>query len=271
MRIVLGAVAAFVVLPAMASAQVVIVDGSVDVDAPCAPACPACLPGVPCPPCAPPPPGCVSASGEVTVMAPPSSEVVVVAPAPPPPPGTVTLYASGDGGVTAPGGEARPTPPPRAVSPAPGTLGLGYLGGWDGIGVWSGGGLRFTGHVVDIVFVEVTLGVLGRTWDDSRTLIELPLLVGVRLMGPLVTPIARMYATLATGIALRTLTNEREAPVWGAWPAELGGGIEVGGPLDDRFAIGGFVDVRLATRIPFERQDATIGIAWSAGLALLWF
>ncbi len=36
------------------------------------------------------------------------------------------------------------------------------------------------------------------------------------------------------------------------------------------FAIGAFV-VRLQTRVPFEREPAFVGVAWSAGLAVMWF
>lgn len=139
------------------------------------------------------------------------------------------------------------------------------------MGVLGGGGIRFTGHLDDAFFLEATLGGMGRAYDDARTLYEVPFLFGLRIMAPIITPIFRMYGTLATGIALRGVGGEGAGTAWGVFPVELGGGVEMGGPLDERFSIGGFLDVRAAARVPFEREEASLGLAWSAGLAFLWF
>lgn len=260
----LAALVMLALIPASAGAQVVI--------RPLPPPPPRCAPGVPCPGACPPGVRC---EGSVVVVAPdappqpaPPQGVVVVRPPPPPSAstGSVTIAAE----PVRPIHEASRLPEdPRP--PAPGLFALGYLGAWDGETVLGGAGLRFTGHLDDVYFLEVTLGGLGGPWRDERTLLEVPFHVGLRVMAPLVTPIVRIYGALATGVTLRGATGEPEIPAWGGIPIELGGGLEVGGPLEDHWAIGGFVDVRASARLPFERQDASLGVAWSAGLALMWF
>lgn len=260
----LAALVMLALIPASAGAQVVI--------RPLPPPPPRCAPGVPCPGACPPGVPC---EGSVVVVAPdappqpaPPQGVVVVRPPPPPSAstGSVTIAAE----PVRPIHEASRLPEdPRP--PAPGLFALGYLGAWDGETVLGGAGLRFTGHLDDVYFLEVTLGGLGGPWRDERTLLEVPFHVGLRVMAPLVTPIVRIYGALATGVTLRGATGEPEIPAWGGIPIELGGGLEVGGPLEDHWAIGGFVDVRASARLPFERQDASLGVAWSAGLALMWF
>lgn len=240
---------ALALMPALANAQVVIAETP----------CPPCPPTGYCPPCTQ-----ATVAGEVEVG-------VEVAPAP-----IVTLGPPTSRGVVGPPTGVvtvteEPPPPIPDTRPAPGTFALAYLGSWDDHAVWSGGGLRFTGHLVDFAFLEVTLGVLGRTWDATRDLIELPLLVGFRMAAPVSTPMVRVYGTFGTGIALHTLTNLPDSVVWGVLPVEAGGGLELGGPLDERFSIGGFLDVRFAMRVPFEREDFSLGVSWSAGVAFLWF
>ena len=70
---------------------------------------------------------------------------------------------------------------------------------------------------------------------------------------------------------MRAVSGLPETGAWAALPIELGGGLELGAPIDDRFSIGVFIDARAVARLPFEREDASLGIGWSAGLACLWF
>lgn len=162
-----------------------------------------------------------------------------------------------------------PPPPPAPVEPAPGTLELGYFGAFDGTNVMSGGGLRFTGHVSDVWFVDLMAGGSGSDLGGGRSLWEAFGMVGVRVMGALVPDVLRLFAALDTGFSGRGLAGMRDAPSWAAFAADVGGGLEVG--LGDPFTVGFFTDVRLQTRVPFEREPAFVGVAWSAGLAVMWF
>lgn len=272
-----------VLSPLPLSAQVVIVDGS----APCPPAppCPPCAFGVVCAPC-PSIPTCESevrgevrgeargeARGEVGGEA--RGEVggavqsdayiegrgeIRIEAVP-----IVTLTEPGAVTLTGPREEVRP------VVPSPGHFAVAYQGGWDGIDVLSGGALRFTGHLDDLYFLEVTLGGMGRSFVDGRTLVEVPILLGFRVMGPLVDRVLRLHGVLASGVLIRTATGEPGIGAWGGLPIELGGGLEVGAPIAERMSIGVFVDVRGIARIPFEREPASVGVGWSAGLAVMWF
>jgi hypothetical protein len=182
-------------------------------------------------------------SAQVTLPGPP---VVADVPSPPPP--------------------TAPTPP---VAPAPGTLELGYFGAFDGRNVMSGGGLRTTGHVTDIWFVDIVLGGLGSDIGGGRSLWEFVGMLGVRAMGAVVPNILRLFAAIDVGITARGEGGYRDAPTWGAFATDVGGGLEVG--FDSRFTAGFFVDARLHTRVPFEREPAFVGVAWSAGIAIMWF
>lgn len=222
---------------------------------------PACPPGVPCPPpcpvvgaCPPPPCACavvtlpqdVVVEGSVAVAAP---STVAVAPAP-----------------SEPASEPAPSEP-ASSEPAPGTFGLGYLGTFDGADVLHGGGLRFTGFLDDVWFIEGVIGVRGAA-TATRDIAEGLFLFGPRVAAPLITPVLRVYASLLTGILIRSIGNMQ---TWGIWPVQLGGGLEVGGPIDERWSIGAYVDVHAEARVPFEREPAAIGVFYSAGLAFLWF
>jgi hypothetical protein len=152
-------------------------------------------------------------------------------------------------------------------APAPGTFALGYLGTFDGTDVLHGGALRFTGHLADVWFLEVVLGGQGAS-TTFRDIGEGVFLIGPRVAAPIATPNLRIYASLDTGILIRSIGNMQ---TWGIWPISLGGGLELGGALDELWAVGGYVDVRAEARVPFEREPASIGVVWSAGLAFLWF
>ena len=249
------------VAPLPVAAQVVIVEGSTP--CPPAPPCPPCAFGVVCAPC-PPAPSCegetrgeayIEGRGEVRIEAIPSVTLTTE----PRRTGTVTLNT--------------PAPPEdeRPVAPAPGHLAVAYQGGWDGTDVLSGGALRFTGHLDDLYFLELTLGGMGRSYVDGRTLVEVPILLGFRVMGPIVDRILRLHAVLASGVFIRTATGEPGIGAWAGLPIELGGGIEVGAPIAERMSIGFFLDLRAVARIPFEREQAALGLGWSAGLAVMWF
>lgn len=225
-------------VPGVAAQGPVIVPGEGAVicppDPPCPPPCPA---GFVCPP-----PACPCAS----------TNLVVVQPR-----GNTTTIAS------QPTVEVAPAP----SAPAPGTFALGYLGTFDGTDVLHGGALRFTGHLADVWFLEVILGGQGAS-TAFRDLGEGVFLIGPRVAAPLLTPNVRLYASLDTGIVVRSIGNMQ---TWGIWPISIGGGLELGGALDELWAIGGYVDVRAEARVPFEREPASIGVVWSAGFALLWF
>lgn len=205
------------------------------------------------------------------ILVAPEATVVVSPPVPPRPGEVIVRGASESAGPAGTPIEDPERPPTDPRSPAPGLFALCYLAAWDGEGVLGGGGIRATGHLDDVFFLELTIGGLGRDYEPGRTLLEVPIHLGLRVMGPLVTPILRAYGTLATGITIHGATGEPEIGAWGVLPIELGGGLELGAPVDERFAVGGFVDVRASARVPFERQSASLGVAWSAGLALMWF
>ncbi|MBX7194768.1 MAG: hypothetical protein K1X94_22120 [Sandaracinaceae bacterium] len=232
-----------IVTPPTPPETMVVVGGGVSV-----PVCPA---GVPCPPPCPPgafcpPPPCACASERIVVVQPPPSEVIV----------------EGQGVVT--------TSAPVEVAPsepAPGTFALGYLGTFDGTDVLHGAALRFTGHLEDVWFLEVILGGQGAA-TSFRNIGEGVFLIGPRVAAPIVTPNLRLYASLDTGILIRSIGNMQ---TWGIWPISLGGGLEFGGEIDTSWSIGGYVDVRAEARVPFERESASIGLVWSGGLAFLWF
>jgi hypothetical protein len=206
----------------------------------CARICPPCPPGGPCPPC----------TTECAVEVIGSAQVTIPAP---------------DGTIAG----TRPPPetdtPPAPVAPAPGTLELGYLGSFDGTTVMSGGGLRTTGHVADVWFVDLLIGGLGGDLGGGRSIWEFVGMLGVRVAGAVVPNVLRLFAALDTGFTARGIGGA----VWGAFATDVGGGLEVG--FDSRFTAGFFVDVRLQTRVPFEREPAFVGPAWSAGFAVLWF
>jgi hypothetical protein len=176
------------------------------------------------------------------------------------------------GEVTISGGRTSTAEPPRATTPSPGVLALGYAGGWDGVSanVYSGGLLRTTGHLTDIYYLEITLGVSGMAQGDRSTLIEVPFLLGFRIMAPIEHQVLRAYGTLASGIMLHSLYEGRSG-VWVVLPIELGGGLEVGGPVGERMSIGAFFDVRAVARLPFENESVSVGIGWSSGLGIYWF
>lgn len=132
-----------------------------------------------------------------------------------------------------------------------------------------GGGIRVTGHLYDVWFVEVVLGGAGGDTPVGTSLYEVFALAGLRVMGPVVPQVLRMYAALDVGITARGQGGVADAPVWGAFPIEAGGGLEVG--LPGAFTAGLFLDVRGSARVPFEREPAFLGIAWSAGVAAMWF
>jgi hypothetical protein len=216
----------------------------------CSEVCPPCPPFGPCPPCA-----TTCASVDVQAVPPPvpSSGVVIVedgAP-PPPPPGLPP--------------ELDAAPPP----PAPGTLELGYVGAFDGVNVMSGGMLRTTGHLEDVWFIDLMLGGAGADIGRGQALWEVITMLGVRVAGAVVPDVLRLFAALDTGITARGLSGLPSAPTWAAFATDVGGGLEVGFGSD--FTAGFFVDVRLTTRVPFEREAAFVGVAWSAGIAALWF
>lgn len=163
--------------------------------------------------------------------------------------------------VVEPGVEVAP------AAPAPGTFALGYVGTFDGTDVLHGGALRFTGHLADVAFLEVVLGGQGAR-TTARDIGEFIALVGPRLAAPLLTPNLRLYGVLDTGILVRSIGNGN---TWGIFPVQLGGGLELGGELEENWSIGGYLDARVELRVPFERDPVSIGVVWSAGLALLWF
>lgn len=232
-----------VALPTVAAAQ----DDKTPRPDACTEVCPPCPPIGPCPPCEP---VCaVSIIGSAQVVL-PATAVVGAPPATPPAP-------------------APATPPPAPVAPAPGTLELGYFGAFDGSTLMSGGGLRTTGHVTDVWFVDLILGGTGGDLGGGRSLWEFIGMLGVRAMGPVLPNILRLFAALDTGITARGYGGMPDAPVWGAFAFDAGGGLEVG--FDSRFTAGFFVDLRLQTRVPFEREPAFLGAAWSAGIAVMWF
>jgi hypothetical protein len=158
-------------------------------------------------------------------------------------------------------GEAAPS------SPAPGTFGVGYVGTFDGTDVLHGGAMRFTAHLDDVWFLDLVLGGQGAS-TAIRDIGEGFFLIGPRVAAPLVTPNLRVYGVLDLGFVARSLGNRN---TWGVFTSQLGGGLELGGELDTNWAIGGYVDVRAEVRVPFERESASFGVLWSAGLALLWF
>lgn len=255
--------------PSGAAAQVVIVDEA----GACGGACPPCPPGMVCPPCAPAP-GCAGAvdghvEGEIVLTPRP----VPAVPAAVPVPRETPVGATPSGEVTISGGRTTSTAaPPRHVTPSPGVIALGYQGGWDGVSadVYSGGLLRTTAHFTDVYYLEITLGVSGRSQPDRTTLVEVPLLLGFRIMAPIEHQVLRMYGTLATGLMVHTIV-ERRVGAWVVLPIELGGGLEVGGPVGESMSIGAFFDVRAVARLPFENEPVSIGIGWSSGLGIYWF
>ena len=206
-----------------------------------------CPPEPPCPP--PCPPGFVCPAPACPCVAP----TVMVS-------GTAQTVAS-PLIVTQPVAEVAPS------QPAPGTFAIGYLGTYDGTDVLHGGALRFTGHLTEVWFLELILGGQGAA-TSFRDIGEGVFLIGPRVAAPIVTPNLRLYASLDTGVIIRSIGNMQ---TWGIWPISLGGGLELGGALDELWSIGGYVDVRAEARVPFEREPASIGVVWSAGLALLWF
>ncbi len=129
-----------------------------------------------------------------------------------------------------------------------------------------GGGLQLTGHVVDFVFIEVVLGGMGGSLG-GRSLYEVPILAGVRLMGPVGLRNLRLYGALDIGITIRGVGG---GATWGAFPIDAGGGIELGLPTEDNFTVGLFLDARAAVRVPFEREPVFVGVSWSGGLAIMW-
>lgn len=215
----------------------------------CGEVCPPCPPAGPCPPC------------ETQCVVPLIGSATVTIP---PPPGVVITTGPGPAPPRTP-----PAPPPAPVAPAPGTLELGYFGAFDGTNVMSGGGLRFTGHANDVWFVDLMGGGSGSDLGGGRSLWEAFGMVGVRVMGPVVPDVLRLFAALDTGFSGRGFAGYRDAPSWAAFAADLGGGLEVG--FGAPFTVGFFTDVRLQTRVPFEREPAFVGVAWSAGLAVMWF
>lgn len=233
----------FSLIPGLARAQA----GKTPRPTACGEVCPPCPPVGPCPPCET---LCtVPLIGSATVLLPPPPGRVV------PGPGTAATPA--------------PAPVPAPVEPAPGTLELGYFGAFDGTNVMSGGGLRLTGHVSDVWFVDLMGGGSGSDLGGGRSLSEAFGMIGVRVMGAVVPDVLRLFAALDTGFSGRGFAGYRDAPSWGAFAADLGGGLEVG--FGAPFTVGFFTDVRLQTRVPFEREAAFVGVAWSAGLAVMWF
>jgi len=138
---------------------------------------------------------------------------------------------------------------------------------------WSCGGPghrpRGPGHLTDIYYLEITLGVSGMGQADRTTLVEVPFM-GFRIMAPIEHQVLRAYGTFASGILVHTV-YERRVGAWVVLPLELGGGLEVGAPIGETMSIGGFMDVRAVARLPFENESASIGIGWSAGLGIYWF
>ncbi len=242
-----------IVMPGQPTGSVVArppsLEGNVSVSVP---ACPA---GVPCPPPCPvglvcPPPPCVCDAQGLIVVVPPSTT----------PPNTTPPNTTITGTTIAAPVEVVPS------EPAPGTFALGYVGAFDGRDVLHGGALRFTGHLEDVWFLEAVLGGQGAS-TASRDIGEVILLLGPRVGVPLVTPNLRLYVSLDTGVLIRNVASA----TWGIWSTQLGGGLEFGGEIDTNWSIGGYVDVRAEGRVPFEREPASIGLVWSAGLAFLWF
>jgi len=162
---------------------------------------------------------------------------------------------------------ARVVTPVAPVEPAPGTLQLAYTGAFDGSNVLHGGALRFTGHLEDIWFIEGEMGGKG-TSTPAFNIGEFQFVFGPRVMAPIIPSVLRLYGVLTTGIILRSIGARGG---WGIWPLQFGGGLEIGAPLTDNWSIGGFIDVRGELRIPFERDPVSLGIIWSAGLAVMWF
>lgn len=212
---------------------------------------PVCPPGVPCVPVCPPLGPCPPAPCACPTNG-------VMAPEP-------VLYAS------QPVHYAPPQPAPAVqvapTQPAPGTLQLAYTGAFDGSNVLHGGALRFTGHIEDVWFIEAEIGGKGAR-ASALDIGEFQFVLGPRVMAPIIPSVLRLYGVLATGIVLRSIGN---GVGWGIWPLQLGGGLEVGAPLTDNWSIGGFIDVRGELRVPFERDAASFGFTWSAGLAIMWF
>lgn len=211
-----------------------------------------CPPSVPCPPPCPaglacPPPPCVCATPVIVTGTADVPAVVVT---------STGALVSPDPTLVAP-----PT------HPAPGTFGIGYLGTFDGTDVLHGGGLRFTGHLTDPWFIELNLGGQGAA-TALRDIGEFVCSIGPRVAAPLVPGNLRIYASLVTGIVIRSIGNMQ---TWGIWPVALGGGLELGAALDERWSLGAFIDVRGEARVPFERDPASVGLVWSGGLAFLWF
>ena len=99
----------------------------------------------------------------------------------------------------------------------------------------------------------------------GQALWEVITMLGVRVAGAVVPDVLRLFAALDTGVTARGLSGFAMAPVWGAFATDVGGGLEIGFGSD--FTAGFFVDVRLTTRVPFEREPAFVGAAWSAGIA----
>jgi len=218
---------------------------------------PVCPPGVPCPP--PCPPGVPCAPPPCTCAAVMTGQNVVVG-------GELVVTAQS----AAPVAVAPPEPVPTApapTEPAPGTFGLGYMRPYDGAGVLPGGGPRLPGFLDDVWFLDAVIGARGAA-TAFRDIAEGVFLIGPRVAVPIVTPVLRLYASLLTGMLIRSIGNMQ---TWGIWPVQLGGGLEVGGPIDERWSIGAYLDVHAEARVPFEREPAAIGVFYSAGLAFLWF
>ena len=210
-------------------------------------------------PCPPRPP--------LMVPVPPSGQVVVVQPAPPvqaaPPPAAMPV--------------APPPPPPAVLEPdpppAPGSLHLTYTGAYTLGAITNGALMRFAAHVEAPWFLEFSVGVLGGVFQRRFEVLEVPLQIGVRLAAPLIVPILQVYGSLTTGVLYRDMRSpgaSDSAAKFATWSSQLGGGLEVGAPLNDRMSIGGHVDVRLQADVPGEFLDPGIGLVWSAGLAFLW-
>ncbi len=214
------------------------------------------------------PPGWPCARAAVTVVAPAPPAVVVEA-APARRSGVVVVESATP--ADAPAIEA--PPPAGPVDPAPGSVQLAYTGSFDGVDVTHGGVARFTGQLgIPLLGIEVGFGARTRGDGPGATFTEVPLTLGLRILAPLLTPIVRVYGVFATGVSFLVRGRDGdEARTVGAWPAQLGAGLELGGPVSERMSIGGFVDVRAESRVPFEQLEPSLSVAWSAGFAMLWF